>query len=452
MGIKTILIANRGEIARRIIRTCRKRGLRTVAVHSEADKDLPFVREADEAILIGPPPVAQSYLNMDVIIQAAKRTGADAIHPGYGLLSENATFARKVEAAGLVFVGPRPDVIERMGDKVTARRTMVEAGVPVVPGTEEGISGEEEALAEAARIGYPVMIKASAGGGGIGMQVCQTPDELKKALSTVQAKAKAYFGDSSVFLERLIERPRHVEVQVAADSHGHTVHLFERECSIQRRNQKVVEECLSPSVRFETRERLYWMAVRAAEAVGYTGVGTVEFLVDEQERIYFLEMNTRLQVEHPVTEMVTGQDLVDWQLDIAEGNPLPLGQHQITAQGHAVEYRIYAEDPNNFLPSPGTICSMTVPEGEGIRVDIGVEAGNAVTPFYDPMIAKLIVGGPTREAVLEKSRAALEGFRVEGIRTNLPLLRALLDHPDFAGGRYDTHLLQHFRVDGGVKR
>jgi acetyl-CoA carboxylase biotin carboxylase subunit len=452
MGIKTILIANRGEIARRIARTCRTRGLRVVAVYSEADQDMPFVREADVAVSIGPPPVAQSYLNMDAIIQTAKQTGADAIHPGYGLLSENATFARKVEEAGLVFIGPRPDVIDRMGDKVTARRTMAEAGVPVVPGTERGIDGEEEALAEAERIGYPVMIKASAGGGGIGMQVCRTPDELKKALPSVQAKAKAYFGDSAVFLERLIERPRHVEVQVAADSQGYTVHLFERECSVQRRNQKVVEECLSPSIRPETRERLYDAAVRAAEAVGYTGVGTVEFLVDEQERIYFLEMNTRLQVEHPVTEMVTGQDLVDWQLDIAEGKPLPLRQHEIKARGHAVEYRIYAEDPTTFLPSPGKIRSMTLPEGEGIRVDAGVEPGNEVTPFYDPMIAKLIVSGPTRETVLEKSRAVLEEFRVEGIRTNLPLLRALLDHPDFADGRYDTQLLQHFRVDGGVRR
>jgi acetyl-CoA carboxylase biotin carboxylase subunit len=434
MGIKTILIANRGEIARRITRTCRARGFRVVAVHSEADKDMPFVREADVAIAIGPPPVAQSYLNIDAIIQAAKQTGADAIHPGYGLLSENATFARKVQEAGLMFIGPRPDVIERMGDKVTARRTMAKAGVPVVPGTEGGIKGEEEALAEAERIGYPVMIKASAGGGGIGMQVCRTPDDIKKALPTVQAKAKAYFGDSAVFLERLIERPRHVEVQVAADAQGNTVHLFERECSVQRRNQKMVEECLSPSIRPETRERLCDAAVRAAEAVGYTGVGTVEFLVDEQERIYFLEMNTRLQVEHPVTEMVTGQDLVDWQLDIAEGKPLPLRQQEIKARGHAVEYRIYAE------------------EGEGIRVDAGVEAGNMVTPFYDPMIAKLIVSGPTRETVLEKSRAALEQFQVEGIRTNLPLLRALLDHPEFVDGQYDTHLLQYFRLDGGVRR
>ncbi|MDN4594951.1 acetyl-CoA carboxylase biotin carboxylase subunit [Polycladomyces subterraneus] len=450
--MQTILIANRGEIARRIARTCRARGFRVVAVYSEADQDMPFVREADVAIAIGPPPVAQSYLNIDAIIQAAKQSGADAIHPGYGLLSENATFARKVQAAGLVFIGPRPEVIERMGDKVTARRTMEEAGVPVVPGTEGGISGEEEALAEAGRIGYPVMIKASAGGGGIGMQVCRTPDELKKALPIVQSKAKAYFGDSAVFLERLIERPRHVEVQVAADSQGNTVHLFERECSVQRRNQKVVEESLSPSIRPETRERLYEAAVRAAEAVGYTGVGTVEFLVDEQERIYFLEMNTRLQVEHPVTEMVTGQDLVDWQLDIAEGKPLPLRQHEIKARGHAVEYRIYAEDPTTFLPSPGTIHAITVPEGEGIRVDAGVEAGNQVTPFYDPMIAKLIVSGPTRETVLEKSRAALEQFQVEGIRTNLPLLRALLDHPEFVDGQYDTQLLQHFRVDGGVKR
>ncbi|WP_108026161.1 acetyl-CoA carboxylase biotin carboxylase subunit [Melghirimyces profundicolus] len=438
--MQKLLIANRGEIARRIIRTCRERGIRTVAVHSEADKGLPFVREADEAVLIGPPPVARSYLNADAILKAAADTGADAVHPGYGLLSENADFARKVKEAGLTFVGPAPEVIARMGDKVTARRTMEEAGVPVVPGTED-LRDPEEAVREAVKIGWPVMMKASAGGGGIGMQVLRGEEELKKAFPSAQGRAKAYFGDDTLFMERFIESPRHVEVQVFADHRGKTVHLFERECSVQRRNQKVVEESPSPSIRPGTRESLCKAAVRAAKAVGYTGAGTVEFLVDPEENFYFLEMNTRLQVEHPVTEMVTGLDLVALQLDVAEGKDLALDQDQIRMTGHALEYRVYAEDPERFLPSPGTLEAFSPPEGEGIRVDAGVEAGSQVAPYYDPMIAKCIVHADSREQALARSRKALAAFEVSGIKSNLPLLINILDQPEFIRGRYDTTLL-----------
>ncbi|WP_309863788.1 acetyl-CoA carboxylase biotin carboxylase subunit [Desmospora profundinema] len=439
--MQTLLIANRGEIARRIARTARQRGIRVIAVHSEADRELPFVREADEAHLIGPPPVAQSYLNIDAIIEAAKRSGADAIHPGYGLLSENATFARRVADAGLLFVGPSPEVIAQMGDKVTARRLMEGAGVPVVPGTPGGVDSLDEAKQAARAIGYPVMLKASAGGGGIGMHRLNTEEELAGVFDSASNRAQAYFGDPTLFLEKWIDTPRHVEVQVLADGNGRVIHLGERECSIQRRNQKVVEESPSPSIRPETRDRLCAAAVRAAEAVAYTGAGTVEFLVDSEEQFYFLEMNTRLQVEHPVTEMVTGLDLVDLQLDVAEGKPLPLTQEKVRFHGHAVEYRIYAEDPERFLPSPGTITHLKWPDGNGVRVDAGVEPGNSVAPFYDPMIAKCIVAGSTREEVLSRSGEALSRIRIEGIKHNVPLLLRLLKHPDFQAGRYDTTLL-----------
>ncbi|EGK13056.1 acetyl-CoA carboxylase, biotin carboxylase [Desmospora sp. 8437] len=441
MNIRKLLIANRGEIARRILRTCRQRGIQTVAVHSEADRDLPFVREADEAVCIGPPPVAQSYLNMDAILDAARDTGADAIHPGYGLLSENAEFAGRVEEAGLIFVGSSPEVIARMGDKVTARRHMEEAGIPVVPGSD-GIRDLAEASREAARIGYPVMLKASAGGGGIGMEVLHSEADLEKAFTSARGRAQAYFGDGTLFMERFIESPRHVEVQVFADGKGRTLHLFERECSVQRRNQKVVEESPSPSIRPETREALCRAAVQAAKAVGYTGAGTVEFLVDPGEDFFFLEMNTRLQVEHPVTEMVTGLDLVALQLDVAEGKPLPFGQDRIESGGHALEYRIYAEDPDRYYPSPGTLKAFAPPEGEGIRVDAGVETGSVVAPFYDPMIAKCVVWGKDREEALARSLKALSSFRVEGIKCNLPLLIRILEQPEFRRGKYDTGLLK----------
>ncbi len=443
MEIKKLLIANRGEIARRIIRTCRKRGIEVVAVYSDADQNLPYVKEADEAVRIGPPPVAQSYLNIDTIIRTAKEKKVDAIHPGYGLLSENATFARQVEEAGIRFIGPSSEVIALMGDKVKARQQMAAAGVPIVPGTPEGVKNVEEALIKAQEIGFPVMLKASAGGGGIGMIVCRSEDELSKAFPSTQGRAKAYFGDNTLFLEKYIEKPRHVEVQIVGDHKQNVVHLFERECSIQRRNQKVIEESLSPSISEKTRSRLYEAGVQAARAVGYTGVGTVEFLVDQDEQIYFLEMNTRLQVEHPVTEAITGLDLVELQLDLAAGKLLPFSQEQITATGHGIEYRIYAEDPTTFMPSPGKIEVFTAPQGEGIRIDAGVEAGNEVTPFYDPMIAKLVVHGKDREEALQRSREALSAFQIEGIRTNLPLLKEITTDPQFVSGKYDTHFLMN---------
>ncbi len=440
MKLRKVLIANRGEIASRIIRTCKERGIKTVAVYSEADRELPYVSLADEAVPIGPPPVAQSYLNMEAILEAADRTGADSIHPGYGLLSENATFAQKTIDRGLVWIGPEPGVIARMGDKVTARRTMADAGVPVVPGTE-GLGNIEEAVREAERIGYPVMVKASAGGGGIGMQVVRNAVELKKTFPSVQARAKAYFGDDKLFLEKWIDKSRHVEVQIAADADGNVIHLFERECSVQRRNQKVIEESLSPSVQSGTRKRLYEAAVRAARAVRYTGVGTVEFLLGPEDDFYFLEMNTRLQVEHPVTEFITGLDLVDLQLYLAEGKALPVTQEEIQVDGHAMEFRIYAEDPVTFLPSPGKLTKFQPPRGERIRVDAAVETGNTVSHFYDPLIAKCIVSGFNREEVLKRSRQALKDFQIEGIKTNLPLLLELLEHPEFVSGSYSTQIL-----------
>lgn len=440
MSIQKVLVANRGEIASRIIRSCQARGIHTVAVYSEADRELPFVALADEAICIGPPPVAKSYLNMDAILQAAETTGADAVHPGYGLLSENAQFAEQVYLRGLTWIGPASEVIAQMGDKVTARQTMMAAGVPVVPGTE-GLKTVADAITAAEAMGYPVMMKASAGGGGIGMQVCRSTEELEKMYPAAKARAKAYFGHDTCFLEKWVEHSRHVEVQVVADVHGNVIHLYERECSVQRRNQKVIEESLSPSIQPETRRKLYEAAVRAAKAVQYTGVGTVEFLVGPDEEFYFLEMNTRLQVEHPVTEAITGIDLVSLQIDLAEGKPLPWKQEDIPLYGHAIEYRIYAEDPQSFMPSPGTITHFEVPAGEGVRVDSGVEAGNTVSPFYDPMIAKCIVSGSNRDDVIRRSKEVLPSFRIEGIKTNIPLHLKLLEHPEFVGGHYHTQIL-----------
>lgn len=440
MSIRKVLVANRGEIACRIMRTCRERGVKTVAVFSDADRDLPFVKMADEAVPIGPPPVAQSYLKVEAILQAAEKTEADSIHPGYGFLSENASFAEQVLKAGLTWIGPKPFTIAQMGDKVTARQTMIEAGVPVVPGSG-ALSSAEEAVRLAREWGYPVMIKASAGGGGIGMHVCRGEEELRSVFSSVKQKAQAYFGDGKLFLEKWLPRARHVEVQIAADAFGNILHLYERECSVQRRNQKVIEESRSPSIREETRQKLYDAAIRAAKAVNYLGLGTVEFILDESEQFYFLEMNTRLQVEHPVTEAITGFDLVAWQLDVAEGKPFKLKQEEIPLQGHAIEFRLYAEDPVRFYPSPGKLNAFQFPAGDGIRVDAGVEEGNTVSPFYDPMIAKCIVSGCNRMEVLQRSRFTLERFRVEGIRTNIPLLLRILEHPDFVRGHYHTGLI-----------
>ncbi|MFC7442310.1 acetyl-CoA carboxylase biotin carboxylase subunit [Laceyella putida] len=443
--MQKVLIANRGEIACRIMRTCQARGWKTVAVYSEADQMMPFVEMADEAICIGPTPVAKSYLNQEAILDAAKRVQADALHPGYGFLSENASFAKRVQEAGLLWIGPEPVVIRLMGDKVTARATMLEAGVPIVPGTGE-LASLEEACQAAKEIGYPVMVKASAGGGGIGMQVCQDEAALRQAYATIQAKARAYFGDASVYIEKWISPSRHVEVQIVADTGGKVLHLFERDCSVQRRNQKVIEESLAPSLSRELRKRMHESAVAAAQAVRYTGVGTVEFLVGPDESFYFLEMNTRLQVEHPVTEMITGLDLVAIQCDLARGETLSFGQEDILPQGHAIEYRIYAEDPVTFYPSPGTITAFEAPTGEGIRVDAGVKAGTMVSPYYDPLLAKCIVSGSNREEVLAKSREVLQAFKVEGIKTNLPLLRQLVQAPAFVVGQYDTQVLSQIKL------
>ncbi|MFS0556400.1 acetyl/propionyl/methylcrotonyl-CoA carboxylase subunit alpha [Brevibacillus sp. 179-C9.3 HS] len=436
--MRKVLIANRGEIARRIIRTCKAKGVATVAVYSDADKDLPFVREADESVHIGPPPVPHSYLNVAAIIAAAKSTNADAIHPGYGLLSENEAFARRVLEEGLVFIGPTPEVIGQMGDKLTARHIMQAAGVPVVPGCEQAIDSPDEAAVVAMSIGYPVMLKASAGGGGIGMHICREEAELRQAYQSAKGRAKAYFGNDAMYIEKYIERPRHIEVQVVADQHGSVIHLLERECSIQRRHQKVLEESPSPFLDTATRELLCDAAVKAAKAVGYSGVGTVEFIVDEDKNFYFLEMNTRLQVEHPVTEEMTGIDLVSLQLEIADGHPLGVKQDDVRALRHAIELRVYAEDPVTFLPSPGTITLYQPPALEHVRIDDGVETGTQVTPFYDPMIAKVIVSGSTRDEAVQQAQKAMDHFLITGIKTNIPFLQEVLQDSQFREGNYTT--------------
>ncbi|WP_203332535.1 acetyl-CoA carboxylase biotin carboxylase subunit [Planococcus beigongshangi] len=436
--MKKILIANRGEIARRIIRTCERLGIETVAIHSEADGDLPYAKEATEAVLIGPNPVVQSYLQADKILEAAKQHNVDAIHPGYGLLSENAGFARKVKEAGFIFIGPDSDIIDMMGDKIESRRAMIKAGVPVVPGTEEGVASLEEAIEEAAKIGYPLMLKASGGGGGIGMVRCESEQALSQQFDSVKNRAKAYFGNDVVYLEKFIADARHIEVQIFGDSHGNIVHLFERNCSVQRRNQKVIEESPSPHLPQEVRERLCEAAIRAGKAVGYSNAGTVEFIVDQSNEFYFLEMNTRLQVEHPVTEEVTGLDLVEWQIDVARGGRLPL-QETITSKGHAIEYRIYAEDPKTFFPSPGKLDKIVW--GEEARIETGYEEGNSVTPFYDPMISKVIITGDNRIDALAKSQKFFAHTSIDGVKTNIPLFREFIESQEFISGEYATAVL-----------
>lgn len=437
-----ILIANRGEIALRIIKTCKRLGISTVAVYSAADEHMPFVKAADESYLIGPGPVQQSYLKADEIIRIALQTGAEAIHPGYGLLSENAGFAQKVKDAGLKFIGPDAQTIELMGDKIASRMKMKDAGVPVVPGTDEGISSIEEAIAAAEQIGYPIMLKASAGGGGIGMVRCESEQALSQHFQSIKSRAKAYFGDDVVFLEKFVENARHIEVQVFGDSIGNIVHLFERNCSVQRRNQKVIEESPSPSLNDDVRIRLHEAAVNAAKAVSYENAGTVEFILGENDEFYFLEMNTRLQVEHPVTEEVTGYDLVEWQIEVARGNELPIKeQESISSSGHAVEYRIYAEHPTTFMPSPGKITKMESPQMDGVRMDVGYEEDGTITPFYDPMIAKVIVYGETRKEVIEKSKTFFRSYSIEGIKTNIPLFQKFIDSKEFMDGNYNTNVL-----------
>ncbi|QTD43332.1 acetyl/propionyl/methylcrotonyl-CoA carboxylase subunit alpha [Sporosarcina sp. Te-1] len=440
-----ILIANRGEIALRIVKTCKKLGISTVAIYSEADREASFVKEADESFLIGPPPVQQSYLQADELIRLALQSGAQAIHPGYGFLSENAGFARKVREAGLIFIGPDEDTIERMGDKIESRKTMSAAGVPVVPGTDDGVASLDEALDKADEIGYPVMLKASSGGGGIGMVLCQDEQALSQQFQTVKNRAKAYFGDDVVFLEKYIENARHIEVQIFGDNQGNIVHLFERNCSVQRRNQKVIEESPSPSLSADAREKLFSSALEAAKAVHYKNAGTVEFIVGEDDNFYFLEMNTRLQVEHPITEEVTGLDLVEWQIEVAKGNPLPIAdQNAIRTAGHAIEYRIYAEDPNTFMPSPGSLQKLDWGNTDQVRIDAGYREGDQVTPFYDPMIAKVIIHAEDREQAIEHSNLFFAQVGLEGLKTNLPLLSEFIESKEFKQGNYHTKVLSEW--------
>jgi acetyl-CoA carboxylase, biotin carboxylase subunit len=445
--LESVLVANRGEIARRVIRTARRMGIRAIAVYSEADVGLPYVREADEAVLIGPPPAARSYLDVGAVLGAAERTGAAAIHPGYGFLAESAEFAARVIDAGLIWVGPPPAAIEQMGDKINARNLMEQAGVPVAAGTREPVTDVAAAVAEAARIGYPVMIKAAAGGGGIGMSAAAGETELRAGFETARTRAERFFGSADILLERYIEPARHVEVQILGLNDGSVLALGERDCSVQRRHQKVAEETPSPGVTPALRAQMLAAAVRAGEAVGYRGAGTVECLVDpERQDFVFLEMNTRIQVEHPITEMVTGLDLVAQQLLIAAGEDVSGEASSVTAEGHAVELRVYAEDPRRFLPSPGVITQWVEPSGPGIRVDAGYEAGNEVTPFYDPLLAKLCAHGATRAEALQRARAAVDGFRIAGLKTNMAFHAELLDSDEFASGRYDTSVVARMRA------
>ncbi|MCZ7421717.1 biotin carboxylase [Verrucosispora sp. WMMA2121] len=444
--IESLLVANRGEIARRIIRTARRLGVRAIAVHSEADADLPFVAEADEAVCVGPANPAQSYRNTEAIIAAARSTGAQAIHPGYGFLSENADFARTVEASGLIWVGPGADAISAMGDKINARNLMAAAGVPVAAGTTEPAADLGAAVAAAAEIGYPVMVKAAAGGGGMGMGVAVDEAALRTEYDKVRAFAERMFGDGSVLLERYFPRVRHVEVQILGLADGRVLALGERECSVQRRNQKLVEESPSPAVSPELRTRLLAAAVRAGEAVDYRNAGTVECLLDPTTgEFFFLEMNTRLQVEHPVTELVHGIDLVEEQLRVAAGLPPTFDPDALTVRGHAIELRINAEDPKRFLPGPGTISTWVEPTGEGIRVDSGYAEGNTVTPFYDSLMAKLIVHGQDRTEAIARARAAVAAFDLAGPKHNLPFFTDLLENPEFLSGNYDTGIVSRLR-------
>ncbi|MEU1746935.1 acetyl-CoA carboxylase biotin carboxylase subunit [Micromonospora arida] len=444
--IESLLVANRGEIARRIIRTAKRLGIRVIAVHSEADADLPFVAEADEAVLIGPPNPALSYRNTEAILAAAKSTGAQAIHPGYGFLSENADFARTVEASGLVWVGPDADAITAMGDKINARNLMAAAGVPVAPGTTDPAADLDAAVTAAAEIGYPVMVKAAAGGGGMGMGVAVDEAGLRTEYDKVRAFAERMFGDGSVLIERYFPRVRHVEVQILGLADGRVVALGERECSVQRRNQKLVEESPSPAVSPELRSRLLAAAVRAGEAVGYRNAGTVECLLDPTTgEFFFLEMNTRLQVEHPVTEYVYGIDLVEEQLRVASGLAPTFDPDALTPGGHAIEMRINAEDPKRFLPGPGVIRTWVEPTGEGVRVDSGYTEGNTVTPFYDSLLAKLIVSGATRDEALDRAKAAVAAFQIEGPKNNVPFFAELLTNEEFLSGAYDTGIVSRMR-------
>jgi acetyl-CoA carboxylase biotin carboxylase subunit len=438
-----VLIANRGEIAVRVIRACRELGITTVAVFSEVDRESLHVLAADEAVPIGSAPATESYLVIDRLVAAARSTGAEAVHPGYGFLAENAAFAEACQAAGLTFIGPPPAAIRAMGDKMAARRVAIRLGVPVVPGTEQPVADDREAARVATAVGYPVMLKAAMGGGGKGMRLVRTPGELSGALRAARAEAGAAFGDAAVYIERYVEEPRHIEIQVLADAHGSVVHLGERECSIQRRHQKLVEESPSSFVTPELRRRMGEAACRVAASVGYVNAGTVEFLVDRERNFYFLEMNARLQVEHPVTELTVGRDLVKDQLRIAAGDKLGFSQDDVVANGWAIECRINAEDPYaSFIPSPGLISGLRAPGGPWVRDDTGVYAGYTIPRFYDTLMAKLIVWGPDRDAAIARMRRALAEYQVVGVQTTIPVLQRIVAHPDFVAGRLSTAFME----------
>ncbi|HQZ83696.1 MAG TPA: acetyl-CoA carboxylase biotin carboxylase subunit [Pyrinomonadaceae bacterium] len=445
--IQKILIANRGEIACRIIWTCKEMGIKTVAVHSEADRESLHVRFADEAVCIGPAPSSQSYLNIPAIISAAEITDADAIHPGYGFLAESATFAKVCEDCNIKFIGPRPDVIAMMGDKVEARRTMTSAGVPILPGSPDPIESPEEAKALALKIGFPVIIKAAAGGGGRGMRIVRSADELATNLELAQTEALAAFKNGSVYIERYIERPRHIEIQVLADEHNNVIHLGERECTIQRRHQKLLEEAPSPAISTRLRDEMGAVAVKACKDIGYSSAGTFEFLLDEDDQFYFMEMNTRIQVEHPVTEMVTLADIVRNQIVIATGKDTGYTQDEVQISGHSIECRINAEDPVKFTPSPGKITAFNFPGGPGVRVDTAAYPGYVVPPYYDSMIAKLIVHARTRELAISRMQRALEMMVIEGIKTTIPLHQRIMADENFRKGTFSTKFMEEFKYE-----
>src|SRR3984893_18519511 len=444
-----ILVANRGEIALRVICACKELGISTVAIYSEADRNSLHVRFADEAVCIGPPRSSESYLNIPQVISAAEITNVDAIHPGYGFLSENANFAKVCEASEITFIGPRPEIIEMMGEKDRARREVKAAGVPTIPGSDGIVEGQEQLAKEAARIGYPLILKASAGGGGRGMRVVRRQDELLAAYQTARSEAQQAFGTPDVYAEKFLEHPRHIEFQVLGDQHGKVIHLGERECSIQRRHQKLVEESPSPVIEAAQRTQLGARVVKALEDIGYTNAGTVEFLMDQDGALYFIEMNTRIQVEHPVTELVTGVDLIKAQIRIAAGEKMEDAIGEIHHSGHAIECRINAEDPETFVPSAGRITTFQAPGGTGVRVDSAAYADAVIPPYYDSMIAKLIVKGRDRAEAVGRMKRALEMFVIEGIRTSIPLHRRILADPDFAAGRFDTHFIDRLLGTNG---
>jgi acetyl-CoA carboxylase, biotin carboxylase subunit len=446
--LEKVLIANRGEIALRILRACREMGIATVAVHSTADEDAMHVRLADETVCIGPPNAAESYLNIPAIISAAEITEADGIHPGYGFLSENANFASIVEEHGITFIGPTSDHIRQMGDKVVAKDTAKRLGIPVVPGSDGAITSDAEALKVANEIGFPVIVKAAAGGGGRGMKVARSADQISEVLSTARAESKAAFGDDTLYMEKYLEKPRHIEIQVVGDSHGNAIHLGERDCSMQRRHQKILEEAPSPALNAQARAEIGTRVANAIRELGYRGVGTIEFLYEDGE-FFFIEMNTRLQVEHPVTEMVTGMDLVREQLRIASGAPLSIRQEDVAINGHAIECRINAENPNTFAPNPGKVTSFHAPGGFGVRVDSGLYDGYSIPPYYDSLVAKLIVHGANRNECLMRLRRTLLEFVVDGVDTTIPLHLDLIENKDVVDGSYDIHWLEKYIATKG---